>query len=171
MVCTLYRPQKWRQNAPHVAVKPLACDSWFHFSFEQFDFIPMVDKKTDHRNCWFVDLLKFSHGKYVSKMQKLRSKSGANMVNANLPQIYSPVFELLLRIAKSIFGQIHFLCPVQVNRSQICLHMERVITALNKEYEIEKIKTNTLITWCAFSILGISKTLHQYTVLFPGTLV
>ena len=24
------------------------------------------------------------------------------MVNANLPQIYSPVFELLLRIAKSI---------------------------------------------------------------------
>ena len=43
-------------------------------------------------------------------MQKLRSKSGANMVNANLPQIYSPVFELLLRIAKSIFVQIHFLC-------------------------------------------------------------
>ena len=36
-------------------------------------------------------------------MQKLRSKSGANMVNANLPQIYSPVFELLLRIAKSIY--------------------------------------------------------------------
>ena len=35
-------------------------------------------------------------------MQKLRSKSGANMVNTNLPQIYSPVFELLLRIAKSI---------------------------------------------------------------------
>ena len=79
-------------------------------------------------------------------MQKLRSKSGANMVNANLPQIYSPVFELLLRIAKSIFVQIHFLCPVQVNGSQICLHMELVITPLNKEYEIEKIKTNTLIT-------------------------
>ena len=68
------------------------------------------------------------------------------MVNANLPRIYSPVFELLLRIAKSIFVQIHFLCPVQVNGSQICLHMELVITPLNKEYEIEKIKTNTLIT-------------------------
>ena len=79
-------------------------------------------------------------------MQKLRSKSGVNMVNANLPQIYSPVFELLLRIAKSIFVQIHFLCPVQVNRSQICLHMELAITPLNEEYEIEKLKTNTLIT-------------------------
>ena len=89
---------------------------------------------------------KFSHGKYVSKMQKLRSKSGANMVNANLPQIYSPVFELLPRIAKSIFVQTHFFCPVQVDRSQICLHMELVITLLNKEYEIEKIKANTLIT-------------------------
>ena len=79
-------------------------------------------------------------------MQKLRSKSGANMVNANLPQIYSPVFELLLRIGKSIFVQIHFLSPVQVNRGQICLHMELITTPLNKEYEIENIKTNTLIT-------------------------
>ena len=79
-------------------------------------------------------------------MQKLRSKSGANMVNANLPQIYSPVFELLPRIAKSIFVQIHFFCPVQVNWSQICLHMELVIPPLNKEYEIEKLRANTLIT-------------------------
>ena len=79
-------------------------------------------------------------------MQKLKSKSGANMVNANLLQNYSPVFELLPRIANSIFVQIHFFCPVQVYRSQSCWHMELVITPLNKEYEIEKIKANTLIT-------------------------
>ena len=48
----------------HFAAKQLACDSWFHLSFEHSDVISMVDKSTVHGKlfqfdnwnleCWFL---------------------------------------------------------------------------------------------------------------------
>ena len=38
-----YRPLKCRQNVQNFAVRPLACGSWFHLSFEHVDVICMVD--------------------------------------------------------------------------------------------------------------------------------
>ena len=41
----------------HFAVKPLACGSWFHLSFEHVDFTSMVDKSTDHRELLLISCL------------------------------------------------------------------------------------------------------------------
>ena len=44
----VYHRFKWCQNVQNFAVKPLACGSWFHLSFEHFNIISMVHKSTDH---------------------------------------------------------------------------------------------------------------------------
>ena len=41
----------------HFAVKPLACGSWFHLSFEHVDSTSMVDKSTDHRELLLISCL------------------------------------------------------------------------------------------------------------------
>ena len=48
-----YQLQQWRQNVQNFAMKPLACGSWFHLSFEHFDVISMVDKSADNEKLQF----------------------------------------------------------------------------------------------------------------------
>ena len=38
-------------------MKPLACGSWFHLSFEHVDITSMVDKSTDHRKLLLISCL------------------------------------------------------------------------------------------------------------------
>ena len=38
----------------HFAVKPLACGSWFHLSFEHADITSVVDESTDHRKLLLI---------------------------------------------------------------------------------------------------------------------